>query len=233
MKTAASDFRIFWDNAYGVHHLTEEQISIANLLERSAVHGNGNRAFVFGSTSKITFAGAGMAAVAASKPNIEWLLARLNPRTIGPDKVNQLRHVRFLKDEQGIADLMEKHRNLLAPKFASVLRVFDAELAGIPGVAWTRPRGGYFISLDVPRGCARRVVALAADAGVVLTPAGATHPLGHDPEDKTIRIAPSFPGQAEVEQAAKAVAVCVRLAASEAGVWVPQGVERQTVGTAS
>jgi DNA-binding transcriptional MocR family regulator len=215
MHTAAQDFRIFWDNAYGVHHLTAERISIANLLERSAAHGNAHRAFVFASTSKITFAGAGLAAVAASKLNVQWLLACLTPRTIGPDKVNQLRHVRFLKDQEGIAALMEKHRQLLAPKFEAVLQVFQTELSSLPEVSWTKPKGGYFISLEVPPRCAKRVVTLAQNAGVVLTPAGATHPYGHDREDRIIRIAPSFPGLAEVQQAAKAVALCVQLAAAE------------------
>jgi DNA-binding transcriptional MocR family regulator len=212
MKTAANDFRIFWDNAYAVHHLTENHVSIANLLERCAAYGNPNRAFVFASTSKITLAGAGLAAFAGSKANVQWLLERVTPRTIGPDKVNQLRHVRFLKTEEGIADLMEKQRQLLAPKFKVVLDVFEAELSGLPGVTWTRPKGGYFICLEVPAGCAKRVVTLARDAGVVLTPAGATHPYGNDPEDRTIRIAPSFPNLAEVQEAAKAVALCVQLA---------------------
>jgi len=215
MKTAANDFRIFWDNAYAVHHLTEEPVSIANLLERSAAHGHANRAFVFASTSKITFAGAGLAAVAASKPNVQWLLTRLTPRTIGPDKINQLRHVRFLKNNEGITALMEKHRQLLAPKFEAVLEIFATELSGLSDVTWTTPKGGYFISLEVPAGCAQRVVALAKDAGVVLTPAGATHPYGKDPDDRTIRIAPSFPKLAEVQEAAKAVALCVQLATAE------------------
>lgn len=215
MKTAANDFRIFWDNAYAVHHLTEDHVSIANLLERCAAHGNPNRAFIFASTSKITLAGAGLAAFAGSKANVQWLLERMTPRTIGPDKVNQLRHVRFLKTEEGIADLMEKQRQLLAPKFEAVLDVFVAELSGLPGVTWTRPKGGYFICLEVPAGCAKRVVTLARDAGVVLTPAGATHPYGNDPEDRTIRIAPSFPKLAEVQEAAKAVALCVQLAVAE------------------
>jgi len=217
MKTAAKDFRIFWDNAYGVHPLTEEKIAIANLLELCAAKGNANRAFVFASSSKITFAGAGISAVGASAENVKWLLERMFPQTIGPDKVNQLRHVRFLKDAAGIDALMAKHRALLAPKFACVQRVFEEELTGIDNVRWTKPKGGYFISLEVPRGCAKRVVALAKDAGVVLTPAGSTHPLGKDPEDRTIRIAPSFPGLVEVEKAAKAVALCVQLAAAERG----------------
>jgi DNA-binding transcriptional MocR family regulator len=215
MKTAAPDFRIFWDNAYAVHHLTPERIEIANLLELSARHGHPNRPFVFASTSKITLAGAGLAAFAASEANVKWLLARITPRTIGPDKVNQLRHVRFLENEAGMLALMDRHRAIIAPKFQKVLDVFDQELAGLPDVTWTRPKGGYFISLDVPPGCARRVVALARDAGVELTPAGSTHPLGKDPDDRTIRIAPTFPELAEVALAAEGVALCVLLASAE------------------
>ncbi len=215
MKTAAPDFRLFWDNAYAVHHLTPERIEIANILELCARHGHGNRPLVFASTSKITMAGAGLALFAASPQNVKWLLARFTPRTIGPDKINQLRHVLFLKDEAGILQLMDSHRKLLAPKFQSVLDIFGRELAQVPDVTWTRPKGGYFISLDAPRGCARRVVALAKDAGIELTPAGATHPHGDDPEDRTIRIAPTFPELTEVAQAAEGVALCVQLAAAE------------------
>jgi DNA-binding transcriptional MocR family regulator len=215
MKTAAADFRIFWDNAYAVHHLTSERIEIANLLELSARHGHPNRPFVFASTSKITLAGAGLAVFAASEANVKWFLARITPRTIGPDKINQLRHVRFLENEAGILALMDGHRAIIAPKFQKVLDVFDQELAGLPDVTWTRPKGGYFISLDVPPGCARRVVALARDAGIELTPAGSTHPLGKDPDDRTIRIAPTFPELAEVALAADGVALCVLLASAE------------------
>jgi len=214
MKTAAVDFRLFWDNAYAVHHLTEERVEIANVLELCMRHGHTNRALVFASTSKITLAGAGLALFATSKDNVKWLLARMNPRTIGPDKLNQWRHVLFLKNEAGILELMERHRALTAPKFEKVLAVFDEKLKGVAGVSWTRPKGGYFISLQVPPGCAKRVVALAAEAGVELTPAGATHPYGKDPEDRIIRIAPTFPDLQEVEQAAEGVAVCVLLAAS-------------------
>ncbi|MGE5206876.1 MAG: aminotransferase class I/II-fold pyridoxal phosphate-dependent enzyme [Chlamydiota bacterium] len=215
MKTAAPDFRLYWDNAYAVHHLTPERIEIANILELCARHGHPNRPLVFASTSKITLAGAGLALFAGSKENVKWLLARLTPRTIGPDKVNQLRHVLFLKDEAGIAYLMDKHRVLLAPKFQTVLDVFERQLALLPEVSWTRPKGGYFISLDVPRGCARRVVTLAKEAGIELTPAGATHPQGKDPEDRTIRIAPTYPELPEVAQAAEGVALCVLLAAGK------------------
>jgi DNA-binding transcriptional MocR family regulator len=215
MKTAAGDFRIFWDNAYAVHHLTEERVEIANILELCARRGNANRALVFASTSKITLAGAGLAMFAGSKENVAWLLGRMTPRTIGPDKLNQLRHVRFLKDEAGIAALMERHRAVIAPKFEKVLGIFEAELGRVAGVSWTRPKGGYFITLEVPRGCARRVVELAKEAGLALTPAGATHPGGKDAEDRTIRIAPTFPSLAEVGAAAEGVAICVRVAAAE------------------
>ena len=215
MKTAAPDFRLFWDNAYAVHHLTEERVEIANMLELCAKHGHENRAFVFASTSKITLAGAGLGLFAASKENVKWLLARMTPQTIGPDKLNQWRHVLFLKNEAGILALMNRHRALIAPKFQKVLEIFQERLAGVTGVTWTKPKGGYFIGLEVPKGCARRVVALAQEAGIELTPAGATHPYGKDPEDRTIRIAPTFPDLVEVAQAAEGVAVCVLLAAAE------------------
>ena len=215
MKTAAPDFRLFWDNAYAVHHLTAERIEIANVLEVCARHGHPNRALVFASTSKISLAGAGLALFAGSKDNVNWLLARLTPRTIGPDKLNQWRHVRFLKNEAGIVDLMDKHRKIIAPKFEKVLEVFEENLAGIPEISWTKPKGGYFISLDVPPGLAARVVNHAKQAGVELTPAGATHPYGRDPHDRTIRIAPTFPELSEVAQAADGVALCVLLAIAE------------------
>ena len=215
MNTAAPDFRLFWDNAYAVHHLTDEAVEIANILDLCAKHEHPNRAFVFASTSKITLPGAGVALFAGSPGNVQWLLARMSPRTIGPDKLNQLRHARFLQSPAGIAPLMNQHKALIAPKFQKVLEIFHEKLTGIPGVSWTVPRGGYFISLEVPAGCARRIVALAKEAGVVLTPAGATHPYGKDPEDRVIRIAPTFPALNEVEQAAEGVAICVLLAAAE------------------
>ena len=217
MKTAAPDFRLFWDNAYAVHHLTSRPVEIANILELSARHGHPNRPFVFASTSKITLPGAGLALFAGSKDNVKWLLARLVPRTIGPDKINHLRHVRFLKDNEGIEKLMDAHRALIAPKFQKVLDTFAEKLSGVADVSWTRPKGGYFICLEVGKGCAQRVVSLAKEAGVVLTPAGATHPYGKDPDDRTIRIAPTFPELAEVAQAAEGVTICVLLAAAEKG----------------
>lgn len=215
MKTAAPDFRLYWDNAYTAHHLTDQRIEIANIIELCARHGHPNRPFVFASTSKITFAGSGLALFGASNQNVKWLLKRLTPRTIGPDKVNQLRHVRFLKNEAGILRLMEKHKAIIAPKFRRVVEIFGEKLAQIPEVTWTTPKGGYFISLTVPNGCARRVVTLAKEAGVELTPAGATHPYGKDLEDSVIRIAPTFPELSEVEQAAEGVALCVLVAVME------------------
>lgn len=215
MKTAARDFRLFWDNAYAVHHLTPERIEIANIDEACIKHGNPNRAFIYGSTSKVTFAGAGVGVFGGSKDNVAWYLKRIEKRTIGGDKVNQLRHLRLLKNSDGVAALMDRHRVILAPKFDKVLDTLEEHL-GSSGVArWTRPKGGYFISLDVLDGCAKHVVKLAKEAGVELTPAGATHPLGNDPYDRTIRIAPSFPDLAEVAQAAEGVVLAVLLAATE------------------
>ena len=215
MKTAAPDFRLFWDNAYAVHHLTSERIEIANILDLSARHSHPNRAFVFASTSKITLPGAGIALFAGSPQNVQWLLAKLSPQTIGPDKLNHLRHVRFLADDAAIHRLMDRHRALIAPKFEKVLEVFAEKLTGVSDVSWTKPKGGYFINLTVGKGCAKRVVALAKEAGVVLTPAGATHPFGDDPEDRTIRIAPTFPELEAVAKAAEGVAICVLLASAE------------------
>lgn len=215
MKTAARDFRLFWDNAYAVHHLTPERIEIANIDEACIKHGNPNRAFIYGSTSKMTFAGAGVGVFGGSKDNVAWYLKRIEKRTIGGDKVNQLRHLRLLKNSDGVAALMDRHRVILAPKFDKVLDTLEEHL-GSSGVArWTRPKGGYFISLDVLDGCAKHVVKLAREAGVELTPAGATHPLGNDPYDRTIRIAPSFPDLDEVAQAAEGVVLAVLLAATE------------------
>ncbi|UFQ15548.1 MULTISPECIES: aminotransferase class I/II-fold pyridoxal phosphate-dependent enzyme [Streptomyces] len=215
METAAPDFRIFWDNAYAVHHLTDEPAELADLLGACAETGNPDRAFVFGSTSKITAAGAGVAFFGSSPANVKWLLANNQKRSIGPDKINQLRHALFLRDADGVRAHMERQRALLQPKFEAVARILDAELGGTGLATWTSPKGGYFVTLQVPDGCAKDVVRRAAEAGIVLTPAGATHPYGDDPRDAVIRIAPSFPGLAEVEQAMHGLTVCVRLAGYE------------------
>lgn len=215
MKTGAPDFRLFWDNAYASHHLTDARPDLANILDFCAAAGHSDRAFVFASTSKMTFAGGGLALFASSPDNIAWLCARLSKRTIGPDKMNQLRHVRFLKDQAGIDRLMDGHRALLAPKFAAVDDILTRRLGGTGAADWTKPAGGYFVSVDVTDGCARRVVALAAEAGLALVPAGATFPYGRDPNDRNIRLAPSYPGLKDIETAVDGVATCILLAVTE------------------
>ena len=215
MTTAAPDFRIFWDNAYAVHHLTDEPAEIADLLALCAEHGNQDRAFVFGSTSKITFAGGGVGFFGSSPANVEWWLGRTAKRSIGPDKINQLRHVRFLRDAEGLREHMRRHAALVRPKFDAVDKILSAELGGTGLATWTSPAGGYFISLQVPEGCARAVVAKAKEVGIALTPAGASHPYGDDPEDRLIRIAPTFPELPELETAITGLTTCVRLVAAE------------------
>lgn len=215
MKTGAGDFRILWDNAYALHHLSNERPHLRNILDACSEAGNPDRPIIFASTSKVTLAGAGLAFLAGSPANVRWYLDSAGKRTIGPDKLNQLRHVRFLKDLKGIHDHMEKHRSLIAPKFEAVEAAFESRLAPYGFANWTKPAGGYFIILDVMEGTASRVVALAKAAGLALTPAGSTHPYGKDPLDKTLRIAPTYPSLAEVKQAADAVALCALLAACE------------------
>ncbi len=215
MQTGAPDFRLFWDNAYDVHHLTTTRHAIANVLDLCEAAGHGDRAFVFASTSKVTLAGAGVAFFASSAANVKWYLARAEKRSIGPDKINQLRHVRFLKDEAGIARHMDAHRALIAPKFAAVLEALDRRLGGTNVARWSRPEGGYFISVEAMDGTASRVVQLAKEAGVALTPAGATWPGNHDPDDRAIRLAPTFPTLADVEAASEGIAICIQLAALE------------------
>lgn len=217
MPTAAPDFRVFWDNAYAVHHLTDEEVEIADLLRACAASGHPDRVFVFGSTSKITLGGAGVAFFGSSPANVAWLRGYSAKRSIGPDKVNQLRHAMFLRDADGVREHMRKHRELLRPKFDTVLRILAERLGGTGLASWSTPRGGYFITLDVPDGCAREVVRRAADAGLALTPAGATHPYRDDPRDRTIRIAPSFPDLSEIEEIIEGVATCVRLVGYEKG----------------
>jgi DNA-binding transcriptional MocR family regulator len=216
MTTAAPDFRLFWDNAYAVHHLTAEKIDIDHIDVACTGAGHPNRPFIFGSTSKITFAGAGVGLYAGSADNVAWFLKRLGTQTIGGDKINQLRHLRFLKTTAGIDALMDRHRDILAPKFRRVVELFEEHLGPSGAATWTEPKGGYFIALEAPRGTAKHVVKLAKEAGVELTPAGATHPHGKDPNDSVIRIAPSFPELPEVEQAAEGVVVSVLMAAAEA-----------------
>jgi DNA-binding transcriptional MocR family regulator len=212
MKTAAPDFRLFWDNAYAVHDLYPETDPLLNVLAASAEAGNPDRAIVFGSTSKISFAGAGVAALASSPANIADVKKHSAVQTIGPDKMNQLRHVRFFKDYAGLTAHMKKHAELLRPKFEAVTDIFARDLAGKGVATWTKPRGGYFISVDTLDGCAAEVVRLADAAGVKLTAAGATFPHGKDPRDRNIRVAPSMPPLAQVKAAMDVVTVCVLLA---------------------
>lgn len=218
MTCAAKDFRIFWDNAYGVHHLYDEdnlQDDLLDIAYACKEAGNPNRYFKFASTSKITFPGAGIAAMAASSANVSEIKTHMNAQTIGYDKLNQLRHVQFLRDAQGIAEHMSKHAAILRPKFQLVVQKLEKGLKEIGGCSWSNPRGGYFVSFDAPEGTATRIVALAKEAGVVMTGAGATYPYGRDPHDSNIRIAPSLPPLEELEQAMEVFICCVKLAYAE------------------
>jgi DNA-binding transcriptional MocR family regulator len=215
MRTAAEDFRIFWDNAYAVHHLTKVRHETPDILQLAGVAGNADRPFVFGSTSKITLAGSGVAFYGASMINVDWLTGHLAKRTIGPDKVNQLRHALFLQSPTGVHAHMDRHRALLAPKFDLVQRTLANQLGDLGLATWTAPEGGYFVTLDVLAGCASRVVALAAEAGIALTAAGAPFPYGKDPDDRVIRLAPTYPPLAELAEALDGLVLCIKLAAVE------------------
>ena len=215
MKTAANDFRIFWDNAYTVHHLSEDQDVIKNLFDVCKTEGNANRVFILGSTSKITFAGSGMAAIGGSVENMNWMKKHLTISTIGPDKINQVRHARFFGDFEGLKKHMVKHADLIRPKFEVVISILEGQLGGKNLATWTNPKGGYFISLDTNEGCAKRVVALANEAGVKLTAAGATFPYNNDPKDTNIRLAPTLPSIEEIKLAMEIVCLCIELADAE------------------
>jgi DNA-binding transcriptional MocR family regulator len=215
MRTAANDFRLFWDNAYPVHTLTHDFVRQIDVLGLAAKAGHPNRPYVFASTSKITFAGAGVSFFGGSLGNIAWYLQHAGKKSIGPDKVNQLRHVRFLKDADGVRLQMQRHQALLAPKFALVAEILEDRLGDAKIASWTDPKGGYFVSLDVWPRTARRTVALAKDAGIAVTEAGASFPYRKDPEDKNIRIAPSFPAIADLREAIDGLATCALLAATE------------------
>ena len=212
LKPAAEDFRIFWDNAYCVHHLYEDkQDYLLEILMECKKAGNPDMVYKFSSTSKISFPGSGIAAMAASDANLKDIRNMMKVQTIGHDKVNQLRHVRFFKDIHGIVEHMKKHADILRPKFETVLKVLDKELGGLEIGSWIAPRGGYFISFDALDGCAKAIVAKAKEAGVVLTGAGATFPYGKDPHDSNIRIAPSYPTPEELEMAADIFVLSVKL----------------------
>lgn len=215
MKTAAPDFRLFWDNAYAVHTLTTEFPHQIDVLGLAAAAGNPNRPYVFASTSKITFAGAGVSFFGGSLGNIAWYLQYAGKRSIGPDKVNQLRHLRFFGDADGVRLHMRRHQEILAPKFELAAEILERRLGDSKIASWTDPKGGYFISLDVWPGTARRTVALAKDAGIAVTEAGASFPYRKDPEDKNIRIAPSFPSTEDLRDAVDGLATCALLAAAE------------------
>lgn len=214
LKPKADDFRIFWDNAYAVHDLYEF-IELPSLFELCKEYGNENLPLMFTSTSKISFAGAGVAAMAASEANVAKTKKSMGIQTIGADKINQLRHAKYFGDVEGIKEHMKKHAAILRPKFETVLNAFRSEL-GSRGIAeWSDPKGGYFVSLNVLPGCAKRVYELAKEVGVTLTPAGAPFPYGIDPEDKNLRIAPSYPPVSELEDAVGILCLCVRIASLE------------------
>ncbi len=216
LKPAARDFRIFWDNAYGMHHLYDDrQDYLIEILAECKRAGNPDLVYKFSSTSKITFPGSGIAALATSPNNMEDIRNQLRHQTIGHDKVNQLRHVRFFGDIHGMVEHMRRHADILRPKFEMVENILAEELGGLDVGTWTTPLGGYFIGFDSLPGCAKAIVARCKKAGVVMTPAGATWPYGKDPQDTSIRIAPTFPGMADLESAARLFALCVRLVSAE------------------
>ena len=215
LSPKAKDFRIFWDNAYCVHHLTDTPDTLLNLLEEAKKTGKEDMVFMFTSTSKISFPGGGLAVIGASAANIEFIKSQMTYQTIGFDKLNQLRHARFFKNFDGIKAHMLKHREIIAPKFEIVLNALDKEIAPIEFGQWHKPNGGYFISFNGLPGTAKRTVELCKNAGVVLTGAGATYPYGIDPEDKNIRIAPTYPTTEELAMAMEVFCVAVKLAACE------------------
>lgn len=216
LKPAAEDFRIYWDNAYCIHHLYDDvHDEILNILEECEKAGNPNMVYIFASTSKISFPGSGVSAIASSLENLDFIEKQMNIQTIGHDKINQLRHARFFKNIEGLQAHMKQHAQLLRPKFEAVLNTLDAELTGLEIGSWIKPRGGYFISFNALPGCAKDIVAKCKALGMVLTGAGATFPYGKDPEDSNIRIAPSFPTPEEMELAAKIFVLCVKLSSVE------------------
>lgn len=216
LKPAAEDFRIFWDNAYCVHHLYDDkQDEIPEILSECVKAGNPDMVFEFCSTSKISFPGSGISCIATSENNLKDIKKQMTIQTIGHDKLNQLRHVRFFKDIDGIKAHMQKHAAILRPKFEAVLDILERELGGLEIGSWVRPNGGYFISFDALEGCAKAIVAKCKEAGVVMTGAGATYPYHNDPKDSNIRIAPSFPTSEDLAAAAELFVLCVKLVSVE------------------
>ena len=216
LKPAAEDFRIYWDNAYTIHHLYNgKEDVLLEILSECKKAGNPNLVWKFCSTSKVTFPGSGIAALAASEENLAYVKKILTIQTIGHDKLNQLRHVRYFKNIEGMHEHMKKHAEIIRPKFELVLNVLEKDLAPLGIGSWTNPNGGYFVSFDAPDGCAKRIVGLCKEAGVTLTGAGATFPYKKDPKDSNIRIAPTFPPIDELRQALEIFTLCVRLAVTE------------------
>lgn len=215
LKPAAKDFRIYWDNAYALHYIYDENIEIPEILSECAKAGNPDLVYEFCSTSKISFAGSGISALASSEANLKWISKRMNVETISYDKINQLRHARYFKNGDGLRAHMRKHAEFLRPKFDVVLETLDRELTGLGAGSWMKPMGGYFISFDAVPGCAKAIVNKCKEAGVVLTGAGATYPYGKDPDDSNIRIAPSYPTLEELKQAAELFTLCAKLATVE------------------
>ena len=215
LKPAAKDFRIYWDNAYAVHQIYDEDVELLEILSECEKAGNPDMVYEFCSTSKITFAGGGISAIASSEANLNWIKKSLTAQTISYDKLSQLRHVLYFKNADGIKAHMKKHAAFLQPKFDAVLKMFDEELLETGVATWIKPRGGYFISVDTMEGCAKAVVAKCKEAGVVLTGAGATFPYGVDPKDSNIRIAPSYPTPEELSMAAKLFTLCVKIVSIE------------------
>ena len=216
LKPAAPDFRIFWDNAYAIHHVfVENKAQVLNIVEECEKAGNPDMYYELCSTSKITFPGAGIAALVTSPANVADIKKYMTVQTIGHDKLNQMRHVKFFGNAEGVHAHMEKHAAILRPKFEAVLNTLEQELGGLEIGSWLKPLGGYFVAFDTLEGCAKRVVALCKEAGVVMTPAGSTYPYMNDPQDTSIRIAPTLPSSDELKKACEVFVLCVKLASVE------------------
>ena len=215
LKPKAKDFRVFWDNAYVLHDLTDTPDELVEIFSEAKKYGNEDMFFEFASTSKITYPGAGISCIASSPRNIQRILNALKIQTIGHDKLNQLRHAKVFKCYDDIVEQMKVHMNIIRPKFEVIYKGFEEGFAGVEGVTWTKPNGGYFFTLSLPEGTAKRTVELCKEAGLVVTPAGAMYPYGKDPDDSKLRIAPSFPSKEELAKASELLTICARLAILE------------------
>ena len=216
LKPAAKDFRIFWDNAYTIHHLYDDKKDeILNILEECEKAGNPDMVYIFCSTSKVTFPGAGIAGIASSLANLDYIRKQMTIQTIGHDKLNQMRHVRYFKDINGVREHMKKHADIIRPRFEAVMEALESELVPLGIISYVKPNGGYFISVDTLEGCAKRTVGLCKEAGVVMTGAGATYPYGNDKKDTNIRIAPTYPSVEDLKLASEIFVLCVKIASVE------------------